>query len=226
MKKLNQIKQQFKNKSLLKKALTHKSWLNESEKETESYERLEFLGDAVLELVVSKELYNRFPKKNEGFLTLARSNIVNNTNNLSSISEKIGLGEGMHLSKGEEAEGGRTKSSLLADVLEAVIGAIYLDQGLQVAEEFIIQNIMANIDESVAISKKDSKSKLQELVQAEGNMAPIYKVVKESGPDHDKTFLVQVLVNKNVVGKGKGRSKNTAEQAAATDALDNIASKK
>ena len=216
-----QIKKLFKDKSLLDLALTHRSWINENKRGRETNERLEFLGDAVLEFVVSNELYQRFPKKPEGFLTALRANLVNTTN-LANFAKTIGLGKEIYLSKGEEEGNGRNNSSILADSVEALIGALYRDGGTEAAYSFITQNLLANLDEKLKEPLKDPKSSLQELVQAQGEITPKYKVVSETGPDHNKTFVVEVVVGGKVLATEKGKSKSIAEQEAATAALKKL----
>ncbi len=201
-----------------KQALIHKSYLNENKDFTESNERLEFLGDAVLELVSTDILYRNFPKKDEGFLTTLRSKFVN-TKNLATLAKKLGIGEKIRLSKGEEASGGRSNESLLADTVEAIIGAIYLEKGHAGARDFITENILVDLEKR-AEEPKDPKSSLQELVQAKGWVAPRYKVIKEVGPDHDKMFTVEAKSESNVLGTGTGKSKAEAEQMAASAALE------
>lgn len=208
----------FNNKELLEIALTHKSCLNENPKLVESNERLEFLGDAVLEFVITETLYKSFPDKQEGFLTTLRANLVN-AQNLAEVAKKLNLGPLIHLSKGEEDGGGRKNPSLLADTVEAIIGALYLDQGISKVEEFIRQNLVNEIPDKVAKPLKDPKSRFQEYIQAKGLPAPRYKVLKESGPDHERNFVVQVLVEGKVMGEGAGKSKGQAEQEAAKKAL-------
>ena len=215
---INSLKKIFKDDNLLDQALTHKSWVNEHTNDKVTNERLEFLGDAILEYVVSKELYNRFPDKEEGYLTALRANLVN-TVNLSVISQKLGVGEVLKLSKGEEETGGRTNPSLLADTFEAILGALYIDQGLKIAEKFVSKNVLVDIEEKIKMPLKDAKSRLQEYVQAKGKPAPKYNVVKESGPDHSKEFVVEVVINAKPVSSGKGKSKGEAEQDAAKKAL-------
>ena len=221
MTNINSLKKIFKNEELLTQALTHKSWVNENPKTNGTNERLEFLGDAILEYVVSKELYDSFPKKEEGYLTALRANLVN-TVNLSNISKKLGVGAAILLSKGEEETGGRTNQSLLADTLEAIIGALYIDQGIDKAEEFITKNILVDVEEKIKLPLKDAKSRLQEYVQATGSQAPKYIVIQEIGPDHSKEFIVEVVINSKPVSKGKGKSKGEAEQEAAKKALDTL----
>ena len=219
MDKLDNLKILFDDKNLLAQALTHKSWVNEHPGERESNERLEFLGDAILEFVISKDLYVRFPNKEEGYLTALRANLVN-TQNLASLAVKLGVGESLFLSKGEEDGGGRKNTSLLADTLEAIIGALFLDKGLPSTEEFITLNLVSEIPEKVGRPLKDPKSRLQEYIQAEGLPAPKYKVAEESGPDHKKRFILEVVVGENALAKGEGKSKSEAEQKAAEAALE------
>ncbi len=212
------LKKLFKDKSFLELALTHKSWDNEHPNKRESNERLEILGDAILEFIVSSELYNKFPKKEEGYLTALRANLVN-TSNLSVVAKKLDLGKYLMLSKGEEETGGRVNKSLLANTVEAIIGALFLDQGIESAHKFIEKNLLSDLDKIVKKPLKDAKSRLQEFVQAKGLPAPRYSVVSESGPDHLKNFVVQVSINGKSWGEGKGKNKSEAEQKAAVKAL-------
>lgn len=214
MTKLEDLKDTFINKNFLDQALTHRSWVNEHKGERGSNERMEFLGDAILEYIVSKEIYNMFPNKEEGYLTALRANLVN-TVALADIANKLELGPLLFLSKGEEDGGGRKNTSLLADTVEAIIGAIFVDRGVEAAESFIKENILVDAEKKASQPLKDYKSRLQELVQAKGLPAPKYQVVEESGPDHNKKFLVEVIVNGESWGKGEGKSKSTAEQDAA-----------
>ena len=202
-------------------ALTQKSWINEHSNQRRSNERLEFLGDAVLEFVISNELYKKFPDKEEGYLTALRANLVN-TKNLANVAKRLELGKAIYLSKGEEESGGRDNPSLLADTMEAVIGALFIDNGILPAEKFIITNVLADLSEKVAQPLKDAKSRFQELIQAKGLTAPNYVVAKEVGPDHAKNFTVEVRVNKKTFAKGIGKSKSEAEQDAATKALQKL----
>lgn len=218
MTNLEKLKEEFIDKKLFDHALTHRSWVNEHKGERTSNERLEFLGDAILEFVVSREIYLRFPDKEEGYLTALRANLVN-TAALADFAKKADLGSVLYLSKGEEDSGGRTNSSLLADTVEALIGAIFIDRELPSAEEFITENLMADVDKKASEPLKDPKSRLQEYVQSQGFVAPKYKVVEESGPDHDKKFVIEVRINDTSWGKGGGKSKGSAEQAAALQAL-------
>lgn len=211
----------FNDPKLLEKALTHRSALNErTSTASESNERLEFLGDAVLELITTTHLYNTFPEESEGVLTAYRSALVKTTN-LAAVATKLEIGKKILMSKGEEASGGRENSSLLADSLEAIIGALYLDQGLDIVETFLQQHLLSDLEQIVAEKRyKDPKSELQEKVQAAGLAAPTYTVQKEFGPDHDKEFTVSVTISKKVVATGVGKSKQQAQQAAAEVALE------
>lgn len=215
---MNDINTIFKDKDLLTTALTHKSCLNEHPEIKESNERLEFLGDAILEFVITETLYKSFPDKQEGYLTSLRANLVN-TQNLAQVAVKLNIGGLIHLSRGEEDGGGRENPSLLADTVEAIIGALYLDQGLEKVEVFIKENLSTEIPDKVSQPLKDPKSRFQEYIQAKGYPAPKYKVLKESGPDHDRDFVVEVWVQGKVMGEGKGKSKSQAEQEAAKVAL-------
>jgi ribonuclease-3 len=215
---VNKLKESFKDKSLMDMALTHRSWVNEHKGERTSNERLEFLGDAILEFVASKEIYNQFPDKEEGYLTVLRANLVN-TVALAEIARKLELGPMLFLSKGEEDGGGRNNTSLLADTVEAIIGAIFIDRGITSAEEFIKDTLLLEVTKKASEELKDSKSQLQELVQSKGFPAPKYQVVEESGPDHDKKFVIEVIVKGETWGKGEGKSKGSAEQEAARQVL-------
>ena len=219
MDKLDNLKNLFADKNLLNQALTHKSWVNEHPKERESNERLEFLGDAILEFVISQELYLRFPDKEEGYLTALRANLVN-TQNLANLAKNLDLGDSIFLSKGEEDGGGRENPSLLADTVEAIIGALFLDSGIGATQEFIKLNLVSEIPEKVGKPLKDPKSRLQESIQAEGPLTPKYKVIEESGPDHSKRFILEVVVGEKVLARGEGKSKSEAEQKAAQAALE------
>lgn len=211
----------FKNNNLLEQALTHRSWVNENADNMGTNERLEFLGDAILEFIVSKEIYTKFPNEEEGYLTALRANLVN-TKNLAEVANKLAIGKVIKLSKGEEDGGGRKNSSLLADTIEAIIGALFLDQGIEASEKFIIENILVDADKKASLPLKDPKSLLQEKVQAKNLSAPKYQVVSEVGPDHNKQFTVEVIVNGKPTAKGIGKSKSEAEQDAAGGALKNM----
>jgi ribonuclease-3 len=219
--KTKDLSQTFDNKDLFDLARTHKSWVNEHKGARESNERLEFLGDAVLEFIVSYALYKKYPQKEEGYLTALRANLVN-TVSLAKIAAELNIGESLFLSKGEEEGGGRKNPTLLANTVEAIIGAYFLDGGIKKAEAFIQKHLLKNIDKITAKPLKDAKSRLQEVVQAQGLPAPKYEVVREKGPDHNKSFTVGVFVNGKSCGTGVGKSKSEAEQDAATIALKNF----
>lgn len=211
----------FNNKALIEQAFTHRSYLNEHRGATVSHnERLEFLGDAVLELVVTRFLFDKFPGDNEGELTAYRAALVN-TNTISQVASKLGMNEFLMLSRGEAKDTGRARQYILANTFESVVGAIYLDQGYDAAEKFIGQNIFPLTDEIV--SKKlwqDDKSHLQEEAQERVSITPTYKILSESGPDHDKKFTVGVYLGTELVAEGEGKSKQEAEQSAARVALE------
>lgn len=207
---------------LLEVALTHRSFAYEAGG-LPTNERLEFLGDSVLGLIVTDELYKRFPDLPESRLSPLRSGIVN-TKALADVARNLELGKYIRLGKGEEVTAGRDKASILADTLEALIGAVYLSEGFTKAEQIILMLLNPAIDE--AINKGaglDGKTALQELVAAQGKNAPEYSIT-ESGPDHDKSFVAQVLISGKVTGEGHGKSKREAEQIAATKAYESLLS--
>ena len=206
----------FKNEQLLKQALTHSSYANEKHmKKLSDNERLEFLGDAVLEVVSSEFLFNNYPNLTEGQLTKLRASIVCEPT-LATCTELIHLGDYLFLGKGEDRTGGRTRKSVLSDAMEAVIGAIYLDGGFASAKEFVHKFIMTDIEHKHLFY--DSKTILQEVVQGEHEQLT-YVLLGETGPDHDKTFEVGVLIGKKEISTGKGHTKKAAEQDAAYQAL-------
>ncbi len=211
----------FKNKALLRQAFTHRSYINENKSGILGHnERLEFLGDAVLELVVTKYLYSIYPDKTEGELTSFRSALVN-TNTISGVASNLHMDDYLLLSRGEAKDTGRARQYILANTFEAVIGAIYLDQGYDMAEHFIEKNLFPLREEIVEKGLwQDSKSLFQEKAQDIASVTPTYKTVKESGPDHDKFFTVAVLLGSETVAEGKGRSKQEAEQEAARRGLE------
>jgi len=215
---IEKLKNIFKNKDLLNQALTHKSWVNEHPGKRESNERLEFLGDAILEFVITETLFSKFPKHQEGYLTALRSSLVN-TQNLANLAIKLDIGNALYLSKGEEEGGGRENPSLLADTTEAIIGALFIDSGMNTVSNFIKEYLVTEIPYKVAGPLKDPKSRLQEYVQSKGLSAPKYKVIEESGPDHNKKYIIEVVVDNNSWSKGEGKSKSLAEQEAAKNAL-------
>lgn len=209
--------------TLLRTACTHRSYLNENRGSgLEHNERMEFLGDAVLELVVTSFLYRKYPKKQEGELTAYRSAIVN-TVSLTKVAERIGLGDYMLLSRGEAKDTGRARSVIIANAVEAVIGAIYLDQGYNIVAQFISDHILNVIDIDVIVTNRswlDAKSRFQEMAQEKGGITPTYKTLKEVGPDHDKQFTLGVFIGDVQVAIGSGPSKQEAEQRAAEKALE------
>ena len=206
----------FKNEKLLKQALTHSSYANEKHmKKFSDNERLEFLGDAVLEVVSSEFLFKNYPKKTEGELTKLRASIVCEPT-LASCTEPIHLGDFLYLGKGEDLTGGRKRKSILSDAMEAVIGAIYLDGGFASAKEFILKYILTDIEDKQLFY--DSKTILQEVVQGEHGQLS-YVVLEESGPDHDKCFTIAVCIGEKQISVGVGHTKKAAEQEAAYKAL-------
>ncbi|MDE6903606.1 MAG: ribonuclease III [Lachnospiraceae bacterium] len=208
---------QFKNPGLLRQALTHSSYANEKYlKKHSDNERLEFLGDAVLEIVSSEFLYLNYPELSEGDLTKLRASLVCEPT-LASCTAPIKLKEFLFLGKGEELTGGRDRKSILSDALEAVIGAIYLDGGFTSAKEFILTYILTDIENKKLFY--DSKTILQEVVQADYEEQLNYQLTGESGPDHDKRFTVAARIGEKVIGKGSGHTKKAAEQEAAYQAL-------
>ena len=215
------LKVVFKDKNLLQLSLTHRSFLNEShlQQKTESNERLEFLGDAILEFIISEMLYRKFPQKEEGWLTNLRSNVVRTTA-LAQIAETLGFGQYVLMSRGEKEAKGNQNPSILADTTEAIIGALYLDQGLKKTQDFIEANFMSIWEEWVKRGElKDAKSLLQEKIQINSNPPPIYKILKETGPDHQKVFIVGVYLKDELLAEGKGKSKREAEANAAQKVL-------
>ena len=206
----------FHNEQLLKQALTHSSYANEKHlKKLSDNERLEFLGDAVLEVVSSEYLFQNYPELTEGQLTKLRASIVCEPT-LAACTEMIHLGDYLFLGKGEDRTGGRMRKSVLSDAMEAVIGAIYLDGGFANAKEFVLKYIMTDIEHKHLFY--DSKTILQEIVQGEHEQLT-YVLLGETGPDHDKTFEVGVLIGKQEISTGKGHTKKAAEQEAAYQAL-------
>ena len=213
------INYEFKNKEYILEALTHSSYSNEN-KNYPFNERLEFLGDSVLSIVISDYLFKKETKLPEGELTKIRANIVCEES-LSEVSKNIHLGKYMLLGKGEEATGGRERISILADALEAVIAAIYLDGGIKCAREFILTNMEKIINDSIKGKIfRDYKTCLQEVLQSNGENNIWYKLIEEKGPDHNKRFVMEVGINDTVLGVGEGKSKKDAEQVAAKCALD------
>lgn len=210
----------FLDKKLLMQAFTHRSYINEHRGGgMEHNERLEFLGDAVLELSITDFLYKKYPEENEGELTSYRAALVN-ANTIGDAAKKLGMDEFLLLSKGEAKDQGKGRQYILANTFEAVIGALYLDQGYAAADEFIRTTLFPRADEIVAKGLwKDAKSYFQEMSQEHVGITPTYKVLRESGPDHDKKFTIGVYLGKELVVEGEGQSKQEAEQHAATLAL-------
>jgi ribonuclease-3 len=211
----------FRDKSLLQRAIIHRSFVNESpEYPLMDNERLEFLGDAVIDFVTAELLYHRYPEMDEGQLTRLRAALVR-TEALAGQARTLGLGEYLRLGRGEVSSGGRHRPNILCGAFEAVIGAIYLDQGIEPIRALLSSLFQPEADKVVeSHSDRDAKSLLQESVQAELQLTPYYHTVRESGPDHAKEFTVEVTVGNQVIGRGRGRSKQTAEQSAARDALE------
>ena len=212
----------FKNEALLKQALTHSSYAHEQRKKNSDNERLEFLGDAVLEIVSSEFLYLNYPDKPEGELTKLRASIVCEPT-LAMCTNQINLGDYLFLGKGEDMTGGRMRKSILSDALEAVIGAIYLDGVFANAKDFVLKYIMTDIEHKQLFY--DSKTILQEIVQGEHEQLT-YILTDESGPDHNKSFTVEVCVGEKILGTGSGHTKKAAEQEAAYQALLTIKAEK
>lgn len=210
----------FADKSLITSAITHRSYLNEHrEADWEHNERLEFLGDAVLELVVTRFLFDKYPKKPEGELTAVRAALVN-TVSLSAASEKLNVNEYMLMSKGESKDTGRARAYILANAFEAFVGALYLDDGYDRAAQFIGDSLFAKTEDIVERRLwQDPKSRFQELAQEHYSTTPTYDTLSTDGPDHDRTFTIGVFLKKNKVAEGTGRSKQEAEQAAAEAAI-------
>ena len=208
----------FKNQKLITEALSHSSYANESKKQRNSNERLEFLGDSVLSVVVSNYIFEHFKHLPEGELTKLRASLVCEQA-LFDFSKKIDLGSFIMLGKGEEMTGGRERPSIVSDAFEAVIAAIYLDGGMDVATKYVLSFIPENVKPHSVVSFVDYKTALQEIIQKNPEEKVEYVLTDESGPDHDKKFTVNVMLNSNVIGTGIGKSKKSAEQNAAKEAL-------
>ena len=210
----------FTDKMHLLTAVTHRSFLNENrDAKQEHNERLEFLGDAVLELVVTDFLFGKYPEKPEGELTAVRAALVN-TVSLADASSKLGINDYLLMSKGEAKDTGRARQYILANAFEALIGALYMDQGYDSSQKFIAQHLFPKTDTIVAKRLwQDSKSRFQELAQENANLTPTYETLQQVGPDHDRVFTVGVFLGDEKVGEGNGRAKQEAEQSAAENAL-------
>ena len=212
----------FRNESLLKNAFIHRSYLNEHKNfKGDSNERLEFLGDSILSMVVSTYLYEQLPKHPEGKLTQLRAALVR-TETLAKLASLLSLGNYLYLSMGEEDSGGRTSISILADSFEALIGAIYLDQGLLKTKDFLNKMILQKWQILAKSAVSDNKSKLQELMQRESHQSPVYQLLKSWGPDHARRFEIGVYLGEKLLGKGLGKNKQEAAQNAAKDALSRL----
>ena len=222
MKSIQQLQEtihyQFRNPVFLEVALTHSSYANEVKHQIKYNERQEFLGDAVLSIIVSDYLFNNYTVP-EGELTKLRAAIVCEKS-LDVMANKIGLGQYLRLGHGEELTGGRTRPSIIADAFEGLIAAIYLDSGIESARKFVLPFVTEMLEHEDSLSFKDYKTILQEIIQQNPEEKLVYKLVGEKGPDHDKRFLVDVMLNSNVIGRGEGRSKKNAEQMAAKEALE------
>ncbi|MBQ2286794.1 MAG: ribonuclease III [Clostridia bacterium] len=208
----------FKNIDLLKNALTHSSYANEVRSGFSSNERLEFLGDSVLSIVVSDYIYKHYPNMPEGELTKLRASLVCEKS-LCTFSRELNLGDYLMLGKGEEKGGGRERDSILADAFEAVLAAIYLDGGMEPARRHVMNFVLRELQHTDDEVFKDYKTALQEIIQRNPEETVSYILTGESGPDHDKEFTVEVRLNSNVIGKGTGKNKKRAEQMAAKEAL-------
>ena len=208
----------FNNINLLKNALTHSSYANEVRNGFSSNERLEFLGDSVLSIVVSDYIYKHYPNMPEGELTKLRASLVCEKS-LCTFSRELELGSYLMLGKGEDKGGGRERDSILADAFEAVLAAIYLDGGMEPARRHVMNFVLRELKHTDDEVFKDYKTALQEIIQRNPEESITYILTDESGPDHDKSFTVEVRVNSNVIGKGTGKNKKRAEQMAAKEAL-------
>ena len=215
---------QFRDPSLFQLALVHRSYCNEHGLDaSQSYERLEFLGDAVLELIISAHLYRQFPNDDEGQLTKARSSLVKGQV-LAGVARRLGLGERLLVGRGVEDSGGRHQESVLAAALEAVLGAVYLDQGLDAARNFVNLHMKHELMEMNRLGSppENPKSRLQEFLQGQGRPTPQYRLVHQEGPDHNPVFTVEAIVDDEVIGAGRGSKKSEAESAAAAAALHRL----
>ncbi len=228
--KINELQEKlnldFNNLQLLNQALSHSSYVNENLDIDKDNEKLEFLGDSVLSLIVTEFLYTNFKDKTEGELSRMKSFIVSEKS-LSDIAKKISLGDYLLLGKGEKQSGGKHRKAILADTLEAVLGAYYLDKGFADTKKFILKYVSSLAEQIITNNyQRDYKTELQLLIQQKTKSCPAYITTKEEGPDHDKLFYVDVFVNEEMLGSGKGKNKKTAQQEAAKIALENILANK
>ena len=212
------LKYTFKNLSLLENALTHSSYANEARNGIKSNERLEFLGDSVLSIIVSDYIFKEYKNIPEGELTKLRASLVCEKS-LCSFSRELNIGEYLKLGKGEDKGGGRDRDSILADAFEAVLAAVYLDGGIENARELVLRFVLPELEQSNDEVFKDYKTALQEIIQRNPEESVNYILTGESGPDHNKLFEVEVHLNSNIIGRGTGKSKKMAEQMAAREAL-------
>jgi ribonuclease-3 len=211
---------EFKNDAILLEALTHRSYVNESDDpNVRDNERYEFLGDAVIDLVVSEELMRRHPEAREGALSRMRASIVSEAA-FASLAISIHLGEALRLGRGEDLSGGRSKPSLIANAFEALVAGIYLDGGLENARDMLLLHLP--FPEGGVPLRGDPKTEIQQIIQAKQHITPTYRVVEESGPDHSKVFVVEIIVGNDVLGRGSGRTKKDAEQSAAAAVLQEL----
>ena len=210
----------FKNLKLLEEAFTHRSYLNEHKSSEAHNERLEFLGDAVLELSATHFLFHKYPEKSEGDLTAYRAALVN-TYSIAEVADALGVNDMLLLSKGERRDTGRARQIILANAFEALVGALYLDQGYDAADAFLNKHLYPKLDGIIAArSYQDAKSKFQETAQNKKGITPNYKTIREDGPDHDREFTVGVYLEEKEIARGIGKSKQEAEQSAAQNALE------
>ena len=214
----------FKDKALLALAFVHRSYINEHREVTSHNERLEFLGDSILGLIMAEYLYRHFPNTPEGELSFLRSRLVEAPSCIQYV-QKLDLGKFLLLGKGERMNDGRGRESILSDLFEAIIGAIYLDGGLEAAKTFIFENFSAEIEKIIQTPLRNWKATLQDYCQKKYQATPLYTVLSELGPDHHKIFKISVKINHEELGIGEGSSKKEAQQAAAADALKNITEK-
>ncbi|MDO8486933.1 MAG: ribonuclease III [Candidatus Curtissbacteria bacterium] len=220
-----QIQIRFTDQKLLETAFIHRSYLNEHKDfKGDSNERMEFLGDSVLSLIVSKFLFNELPKSTEGELTQIRASLVR-TETLAFLSQNLHLGQYLSLAKGEEESGGRQSKTILANTFESLIGAIFLDRGIGETQKFIEKNILSNWKHLTHSAAADNKSKLQEILQRKYHLSPTYKLIKSWGPDHDRNFEVGVYKKEELLGSGLGKNKQMAAQNAAENAIARLAPK-
>lgn len=218
----NRLGHTFRDEALLRLALTHPSALREQSALAQHNQRLEFLGDAVLQLALTRELYEKFPRGDEGVLTKARAKLVNQQS-VAERGRRLGLGDYLVLSRGEELNGGRDRPSILADAFEALLGALFLDAGFERARELILQLFAETFDELEDFPNLENpKGELQELLQAQAQEAPEYRLLSSTGPDHDRAFECAVFFQGEEQGRGKGKSKKAAESQAAQAALEHL----